>query len=247
MAGPFSATPLAVGETTLRYSLHGAIECQFLLGCQLADGAFREVAQRKRADRYANQSQNFNTQSLQHAPDVPILSFIENNLHPRIAFPLTEKGSALHAKRVSFFRTNPILQSFQQRRVRDFPNLHVIGLVQMRFRRRHASTPLGIVREQQQALACPVQPPDRRHPRKLGPKKRVHGLAPFFIRSRSYNPARFIHREIDFRCGVKSVPVDFDTVPAKPNRRLRIAPDRSIHAHFSTANQLRRLHSGTET
>ena len=56
------------------------------------------------------QAQNFHAKSFQHAANVPVLPFIESNLQPRIALPLTEKGSILHAKQVSLFRTNPVLE-----------------------------------------------------------------------------------------------------------------------------------------
>jgi hypothetical protein len=133
----------------------------------------------------------------EHAPDLPVLAFVQHNLDPRIALTVPQDARVFHAQPFAVVQPNTFPQSIQQTFLHDRSNLNVVGLVQMRFRRRDSRGPLRIIGHQQQSLAGFVEPSHRSNPRQSGWQKGINSLASFFVGSRSNYAAGFIQHQID--------------------------------------------------
>lgn len=55
------------------------VECGFLILIESTVGPLRKVAEQKRPDRHAHQSQHFDSLRFEHSANVPILAFVEYN------------------------------------------------------------------------------------------------------------------------------------------------------------------------
>jgi hypothetical protein len=132
------------------------------------------------------------------------LAFIEDDLEPAVFCPRAagELASLAALPRLSLSRPHQGLNEVSSANGSD---LHMIGLIQMRFRRGDARAPLGIVGQQQQTFTGFVEAADWGN-RLLGMKAapnmhsifRVHRLAAL-SRPMPWSPAaRLVHHEIDF-------------------------------------------------
>ena len=129
-----------------------------------------QISQCQRADRHANQAQYLDSQRFEHAPDLAIFPFVEHDLDPGILLARREAMKRVWRRgfprdlRRRFSTPRAAVSSATGR------DLYVVNLVEVRFRRGDARSPLRIVRHQQKSFARfvesarPVRSSERRDP-----------------------------------------------------------------------------------
>ena len=133
--------------------------------------------------------------------------------------PARRRRACFARSTCSVFRFHSSNQRLNKLFIRDRSHLHMVGLVQMRFRRGDARSPLGIVGQQQQALAGLIQTADGGDPRRSCVAHRtfyrrtdcsacVHRLAALFVRCRRHHAARLVQHEVDFLARSTSFAID---------------------------------------
>ena len=110
----------------------------------------------------------------------------------------------------------------------------------MGFRRQHTPRPLGVIGQQQQALAGLVQTADRRDKGMLAAEACIHGLAAFVVGSSCNHASRLVQHQVDLALRHSRKAVDRNLVFLQLDGRLNIVTDAAVQADASGTNQLAR-------
>src|SRR5579864_5042580 len=227
---------------------HRAIQRQFFFGAERAIGALRKLPQWQRTDCDSYQPKHLNSECRQHAPNMPILAFVEDDLKPAVFFSRAQQACLPRAQDVCILAVHAIYDRPNQFAVGYRSNLHVVCFLQVRLGRCNSCAPLRIVGQQQEAFAGLVQPADWSDPRQgctSFPEHIVDRFAAFLVGSRRHQPARFVHHEIKFLLPINLILIDENAIPFCTNWRLRIPRYRTVQAYSPGTNQVRSLRART--
>src|SRR6266581_2857349 len=100
----------AVNRSSRLRKPHRTIECLLFFGCQSARRAFLKLTQCERPNGHPHQPQHFQVEMFEQAANLAVLSLVENNLQPRIAFAAPKMARVLHAKKPAIVRANALTQ-----------------------------------------------------------------------------------------------------------------------------------------
>src|ERR1051326_979293 len=126
-------------------------------------------------------------------------------------------------------------------------NLHVIGLAQMRFRRKQSRRPFGIVGEQEQSLASFVQTSHRRKVGNVFAQVVVDSGTAFFVGSGGYNPAWFVQGNVKFEPCFNRLAVNPDLIFFNNDWSFGISVNGAIDLYPSRLNQFHGAGTGAIT
>ena len=225
----------------LIFSRHSQIERLFFFQGKHSTGTLRKISEKERPDRHADQAKNFDIEPLEHAPNMTILSFVQDDLKPAILFSRTQQGGPTHSQKISILGLDSFFESSGQFAVRDRGNLHVIGLLKMCFWCGNPGSPGGIVGEKKKTLTAFVEAthgcdPRERFARSL--QDGVRGVAAFLVGCSGHKSARLVHDEINLLLRLYAAAIDNDSIHMELHRRFRIAANSAVQEHATLANQL---------
>jgi DNA-binding PadR family transcriptional regulator len=222
------------------------IQPKLFLSLERSEGSFRQIAELQGANRHADQAQDFHPESFEHAADLPVFAFIENNLQPGIFLSCAKNTGALGLQRVASRVCNAVLQSFEKSSIGHGSDLRVIGLVQMGSRIGDARGPFRIIGEKKKSFAGFIEPSGGRNPGKIGGQQRINGVASFFVGSGGHDAARLVEHKVDLLSAGHRLACHLDAVLTEAHWRLRIFCHRTVEADFSFANEPESLRTGAE-
>ena len=78
--------------------MQGTIQHLLFIDSQRSKGAFREFPQRERPDRHAHQPEHVYSQCLQHAPNLAILAFGQNDFKPTVFMARAQQADVTGAQ-----------------------------------------------------------------------------------------------------------------------------------------------------
>src|ERR1700757_5032070 len=105
---------------------------------------FAKRSELERSDRDTYQAPHFETKSSKQAADLAVLPLIESDLKPAVPFAASQEPASMYTQ-IFFVDLNPTLDRLRHAPVDDRVDLNMIGLMQMRFGRGDAGSPLGVV------------------------------------------------------------------------------------------------------
>jgi len=179
---------------------------------QRSRSAFREIAQPQGPYGDAEEAQHTDSQLRQHASDMAILAFVEDNFEPGIFFTTAKNLHTLGPQETVVVSPDTLDDGFKQCGVRDRANLDVIDFVDMRLGREHTCRPLRIIGQQQQAFARFVQTSDGCDPRQVFVQISIHRFASLFVGRRRHHATRLVEHQVNLRPGREFLAIYFDPI-----------------------------------
>jgi hypothetical protein len=201
---------------------------------------FGKIAKLNRADGNSDESKHFDAEGIEHASDLAVFAFVENDLDPGVLFASTDDVGALCCEHVAFRNFDAALESFQQVCVGDGTDLDMIGFVEMRGGIGDARSPFGVVGQKKKAFAGLIEPAHGNDPAQIQRKERVDSVAPFLIGGGGNDAAGLIEEEIDLFGGNEQFAFHLNAIHAETNRRFGISRDSAIKADFAITDKVER-------
>jgi hypothetical protein len=122
--------------------------------------ALGKVSQGKITDGYTDQAQYPDALGCKQAANMPVASFIEHDLYPRVFFADAQKRHALgHQALAVVF--NACRYTIKRSSIRNSIDLHVVRLVYVMLGISEPRSPYAVIAEQQQTFARLVETTDR--------------------------------------------------------------------------------------
>lgn len=159
--------------------------------------AFGKVAELERTDRDSHKSKHFDAEGIEHATNLAVLAFVEDDFDPGMFLASAEEVCALRFEDVALWNFNAALKGFEETGVGHDADLDMVGLVKMKGRIGNARGPFGVVGKEKKAFTDLVEAADRSDPAQIRWQERIDGVAAFFIGGGGNDAAGLIQDEIN--------------------------------------------------